>query len=160
MTETFNVSLQSEYDFTTLMIYKNFSNYSAWHRRTLLLPRMEVKGIIDGNGVKLAIESDLKLIKSAYFTEPADQSAWFYLRWILDFATKRGSDNDNWYQRAFDDLEELLDIEPDEPLALSMWVHLARKLNHPNTNIRPVLEKLQLIDPLRSGMYKSLIHTP
>ncbi len=31
------IAVRDEFDFTTAMIYKNFSNYSAWHRRSLLL---------------------------------------------------------------------------------------------------------------------------
>lgn len=27
---------------------------------------------------------DLKLAKNAYFTEPADQSVWFYLKWLME----------------------------------------------------------------------------
>jgi geranylgeranyl transferase type-2 subunit alpha len=35
--DRFKVPLRDELDFTTEMIYSNFSNYSAWHHRTRLL---------------------------------------------------------------------------------------------------------------------------
>ena len=37
----FKVPLQHELDFTTDMIYSNFSNYSAWHHRSRLLDQIE-----------------------------------------------------------------------------------------------------------------------
>jgi geranylgeranyl transferase type-2 subunit alpha len=55
LTESFQVSIQSEFDFTTLMIYKNFSNYSAWHRRSLLFPRLEA--IIGPDALKHSINA-------------------------------------------------------------------------------------------------------
>jgi geranylgeranyl transferase type-2 subunit alpha len=157
LTETFNVSVQAEFDFTTLMIYRNFSNYSAWHRRSLLFPRLEP--IIGQQALLTAIDSDLRLIKSAYFTEPADQSCWFYLRWLLDFAGNRlGDKRDALYKQELDNISELLSIEPEAPLALVTWVHLAAQVGIPQEQIVGKLRVLERIDPLRAGMYQGIIN--
>ncbi|PJF17876.1 Geranylgeranyl transferase type-2 subunit alpha [Paramicrosporidium saccamoebae] len=137
LTESFNVSIQSEFDFTTLMIYRNFSNYSAWHRRSLLFPRLE----------------DLKLIKSAYFTEPADQSCWFYLRWLLNFAAERFGGHEDQYKLELESISELLSIEPEAPLALAAWVHVARLAGLPKEEILEKSTLLAQIDPLRSALH-------
>jgi len=64
------------------------------------------------------IESDFRMIKSAYFTEPADQSCWWYLRWLVDFASKHcpcGDDELALAKRELANIEELLSIEPEAP---------------------------------------------
>ena len=152
--QTFNVSVQEEFDFTTQMIYKNFSNYSAWHRRSLLFPMLVDN--LNEEQVRKAIISDLKLIKSAYFTEPADQSCWFYLRWIIYFGT-RWFEKKALLEQELDNINELLVIEPEAPLALYTWVNLAKELGLASNLIEPKLEILKRVDPLRIGMYNSLL---
>lgn len=151
--QTFDVSVQDEFNFTTQMIYKNFSNYSAWHRRSLLFPMLMDN--LNGEEVRKAIINDLKLIKSAYFTEPADQSCWFYLRWIIDFGA-RWFEKKALLEQELDSINELLAIEPEAPLALYTWVNLAKELNLARNLIEPKLEILRRVDPLRVGMYNSL----
>jgi len=69
------------------LIQKNFSNYSAWHYRAKLMPKL-----IDMNGLKFnpsypipleQIHSDLAMLKHAFFTDPKDQSPWNYHEWLL-----------------------------------------------------------------------------
>ena len=86
---------------------QNFSNYSAWHYRSKLLPK--VHGADDGDEYEQQLRSELELLRSAFFTAPEDQSvrplslwplrvharprlmtqpltpaqAWFYHRWLL-----------------------------------------------------------------------------
>mmetsp|Transcript_40023 Transcript_40023/g.87344 ORF Transcript_40023/g.87344 Transcript_40023/m.87344 type:complete len:606 (+) Transcript_40023:24-1841(+) len=58
-------------EFTTAQIDRDFSNYSAWHRRSLLPSKLLDAG------------AELETVKHAIFTEPGDQSVWGYHRWIL-----------------------------------------------------------------------------
>ncbi|OQR99034.1 geranylgeranyl transferase type-2 subunit alpha [Achlya hypogyna] len=114
--------------FTMTKIEENFSNYSAFQQRTLVLPSplpLEVAMI------------EIELVKQAVFTEPDDQSNWFYYRWLVESLIKsppviaegRGSDD-------FDDeaplqmtlheilqeqvswIEELVELEPESKMAL------------------------------------------
>jgi len=68
-----SMSIKEELEFTTEKIQTNFSNYSSWHLRSTLLLRMEND----------FLSEELDLIKNAAFTDPNDQSVWFYHRWLI-----------------------------------------------------------------------------
>jgi len=111
-----------ELHYTAAAIEQNFSNYSAWHYRSLLLPLAypavgepcraigdlekdhttsfvdEKEGISapragggGGGGAsrkarlvgRSCLEDELEIVHQAIFTEPEDQSAWIYHRWVL-----------------------------------------------------------------------------
>ena len=108
--------LQSEWEFTTKKIEQNFSNGSAFHMRSKLLPiliQLDHCGVIDpdsdsdidsdsaGNhdtGIFLAAKSkwfqeELELIRNAVFTEPDDQTSWWYFRFVLSWANPMTMDD-------------------------------------------------------------------
>lgn len=131
------------------MIYKNFSNYSAWHRRSTLLPLLPHHEII------LQVRDDLDLIKSAYFTEPQDQSCWFYLRWLCEFAIEQKLyEPGQLFKEQIDSIDELLTVEPDCSLALAAWLHFAKRLDLSPEAIKKRVTHLVRIDPLRQGLWR------
>eukprot|EP00003_Mantamonas_plastica_P031062 TRINITY_DN790_c0_g1_i1.p1 TRINITY_DN790_c0_g1~~TRINITY_DN790_c0_g1_i1.p1 ORF type:complete len:613 (+),score=201.91 TRINITY_DN790_c0_g1_i1:276-1841(+) len=74
---------KDEFEFSKVIINQNFSNYSAWHYRSALLPKLiiEMEGQESPDSALLADE--LELVSNAFFTEPEDQSGWLYQRWLL-----------------------------------------------------------------------------
>jgi geranylgeranyl transferase type-2 subunit alpha len=67
------------------LIKKNFSNFSAWHYRSKLMPILYEKAVNRGNYLIPfeKIKEDLALLKHAFFTDPKDQSPWNYHEWLL-----------------------------------------------------------------------------
>ncbi|KAF8428778.1 hypothetical protein EV426DRAFT_640040 [Tirmania nivea] len=75
--------VEQEFEYTTVMIKSNMSNYSAWHSRTKLVGRL-----LKERGAKKQermdfLEDEINLLKKAIITKPQDQSLWFYHRWLI-----------------------------------------------------------------------------
>lgn len=92
------ISLADELNFSTEIININFSNYSSWHYRSTLLKLDEE-----------SLAKELKLIQNAVFTDPADSSAWFYLRWVLSNPNVKTEHK----KELLIALEQLSELEPD-----------------------------------------------
>ncbi|CAN0039274.1 unnamed protein product, partial [Laminaria digitata] len=81
--EQMSLSAQEDLDFTTAKIKQNFSNYSAFHFRSKVLPRMVDEA---GSDRWQLLSDELDLAHDAMFTEPADQSVWWYHHFLLTWA--------------------------------------------------------------------------
>ncbi|KAJ9060033.1 Rab geranylgeranyltransferase [Entomophthora muscae] len=66
-------TLQTELAFTKTKIAQHFSNGSAWHYRSTLIATL---GLND-------LEKELELVRTAFYTDPDDQSAWIYYQWLI-----------------------------------------------------------------------------
>ncbi|CAM9358206.1 unnamed protein product [Choristocarpus tenellus] len=74
-----------DFEFTTEKILQNFSNYSAFHFRSKLLSRMITE---EGRDCWQLLDEELDLAHQAMFTEPADQSVWWYHHFLLSWAAR------------------------------------------------------------------------
>uniref|UniRef100_A0A3B3ZY69 Geranylgeranyl transferase type-2 subunit alpha n=1 Tax=Periophthalmus magnuspinnatus TaxID=409849 RepID=A0A3B3ZY69_9GOBI len=95
------VPVEKELEFTDRLIGSNFSNYSSWHYRSTLLPLLHPESpdpkssgdppSSQAHSHRVCEEQLLKeyeLVQNAFFTDPNDQSAWFYYRWLLGRADR------------------------------------------------------------------------
>ncbi|XP_078446346.1 RAB geranylgeranyl transferase alpha subunit 1 [Wolffia australiana] len=79
-----SVPQEEELDFTTEKIHTNFSNYSAWHNRCAILSNLMGQKVSGFSPKEKVLTEELELIHQALFTDPDDQSGWFYHFWLLD----------------------------------------------------------------------------
>ncbi|KAE9317007.1 hypothetical protein PF008_g18860 [Phytophthora fragariae] len=100
------VSDEDQLAFTTQKIEQNFSNYSALHHRSISLPEPLTADLLF---------DEIGLVQQAVFTEPDDQSAWFYYRWlltsILEMVESSAEDAAGFLKSQVQWLDELLEME-------------------------------------------------
>ncbi|KAI9680220.1 MAG: Rab geranylgeranyltransferase [Trizodia sp. TS-e1964] len=74
---------EGEFKYTTKMIESNLSNFSAWHSRSKLIPRLLEERKADQDARISFLDDEIELITRALYTDPYDQSLWYYHRWLL-----------------------------------------------------------------------------
>lgn len=73
-------SAEEELKFASEKIDSNFSNFSAWHFRSLYLREVHT----GGHALAESLEEDWEKCHSAFYTDPDDQTAWIFHRWLLE----------------------------------------------------------------------------
>ncbi|XP_023025898.2 rab geranylgeranyltransferase subunit alpha isoform X1 [Leptinotarsa decemlineata] len=140
------ITLTDELQFSTDCLNANFSNYSSWHYRSILRKLDEE-----------SVGFELNLVQNAVFTDPADSSAWFYLRWILSHPTIKKQSR----EELLDSLEQLEELEPDCKWVImaKCWLTGSLVLNDPDYVDRRVqfYKRLAKLDPMRKGQYEDYL---
>lgn len=145
-----------EFKFTTKLINRDISNYSAWHNRTKLVemlfdraPQASAVGdsdkelqaylqIFNSKDKAAFLRKELDLVKKAIYTDPEDSSVWFYLKWLMseyflkDITNKE--DMKSIIFRVLSDVKELNELEYDDNNVDNKWclislVYLAKQLH-------------------------------
>lgn len=89
----------NEYEFTTSKINNNISNFSAWHNRSQLIPKIykmyqEIPNEIDNKEIISKYRDifsdpfnilmhEMKLINTGMYVDVDDTSIWLYLYWLI-----------------------------------------------------------------------------
>lgn len=86
ISELAKANIKDEMDFTTEMIKRNFSNFSAWHRRHKLFlkgSRMPKELCPDNCDIEKCWLNEYQMVLEALFTDPSDQSPWKYHNFLV-----------------------------------------------------------------------------
>jgi geranylgeranyl transferase type-2 subunit alpha len=151
-----NVKVQDELAYTMKKVEQNFSNYSAWHQRSYLLPKLFED---NPDGFITALTEELEMVQNAFYTAPEDQSSWFYHRWLVGMC-KQHLLSDHYSQvvsSELDKVNELLQEDPEAkwPLLTSVFLMVELGSSHErSTSILPTLHKLIQNDPKHAQYYK------
>jgi len=159
-----NPTIASELAYTTTKISASFSNFSAWHYRSKLLAKMWAEEGLQPTDARRRkqVDEEFELIKQALYTDPEDQSAWIYHRWLV------GEGSEELVQREIAVIEELTELEPESKWCLESLVYYTTLLlrldpdrdtqqaNELRQKSLERLEVLQRVDPLRRKRYADL----
>ncbi|KAG0415533.1 hypothetical protein HPB47_007297, partial [Ixodes persulcatus] len=145
------VTLEKELSFTMDKIAANFSNYSAWHYRSSLLPKVH-PGSREGTVKEDVLLEEYSLVQNATFTDPGDQSGWFYHSCELSAART------SVLEKELEVCQALHELEPQNKWPLLTCVLLMRALDGSGfrEGIEKFLVELLTIDPMRSAFYQDL----
>ncbi|KAM4059299.1 protein prenyltransferase alpha subunit repeat domain-containing protein [Hirsutella rhossiliensis] len=75
-------AVESEFDYTTKAIHEDLSNFSAWHNRSQLIPRLLRERGADNASRKEFLDDELDTIREALNVGPEDQSLWYYHHYL------------------------------------------------------------------------------
>ncbi|KAI5778514.1 hypothetical protein EDC01DRAFT_634616 [Geopyxis carbonaria] len=86
--------VKEEYEYTSRVVrgVGGMTNYSAWHQRSTLIPKLLKERGCDTQERMDFLEDELELLKRAIVTDPEDQSLWFYHRWLVYSNTSPGNE--------------------------------------------------------------------
>ncbi|KAH9431037.1 hypothetical protein MCOR02_008346 [Pyricularia oryzae] len=163
----------SEFEYTSKMIRVDLSNFSAWHNRSKLIPRLLDERQADDVARRKFLEDELNLVREALNVGPEDQSLWYYHQFLMlnlfDAVDSSAiapnlnvSERVAYVTRELDDIKDLLedyeDIKWLYEALLEYTVALAklesRSLSeHETEQLRGWLVKLQQLDRTRRGRW-------
>lgn len=91
--------VETEFEYTTKMIQSNLSNFSAWHNRSQLIPRLLEEREASAERRKELFDGEFELITTALYTDPYDQSLWSYHQYLMSTLDPKSSVNSADYTR-------------------------------------------------------------
>eukprot|EP01132_Coremiostelium_polycephalum_P007885 gene7885-9704_t len=149
-----NLPLEKEFEYTTYKIEQNFSNYSAWHQRSALLPKI----YSNPHDLFEKLKEELELVRNAVFTEPKDSSSWIYHKWLVGTIKKIPDiDYKSVLNNELEQIDELIEMEPDCKWPIYISLLLKLDIGGFNSNdLQSELDKLKKLDPDHINYYNHL----
>jgi geranylgeranyl transferase type-2 subunit alpha len=167
---------ESEFEYTTKMIKTNLSNFSAWHNRSQLIPKILRERNADAKARRTFLDSELSLICEAINTDPFDQSIWFYHQYLLSILSPScpssqlvvqaltNGERQSYYEHEMEYIREILEDEADCKWIYEALLGLAEAYLEADAgtrlfttkDMRAWLVELKRLDPLRRGRWDDL----
>ncbi|KAK3052115.1 Rab geranylgeranyltransferase [Extremus antarcticus] len=164
---------EKEFEYTTKMIKTNLSNFSAWHYRSQLIPRLLNERNARREARAKFLDGEFELITSALYTDPYDQSLWFYHQFLmatLDTTNPQAgiilspctnSDRKMYLEQEVTSVREMLDGAEDCKYIYQALLEYARRWRDlggevEKTDMKEWLGELRKLDPLREGRWRDL----
>ncbi|KAK6345670.1 Rab geranylgeranyltransferase [Orbilia javanica] len=172
---------EQEFAYTTAMYGKDLSNFSAWHNRSKLIPRILLERGATIEERRTFLDGELGEMQTAVYTDPYDQSIQLYNHWLLleSCSSSSNTTTDKVFPlttsqksetlvRTLEWMRELLDEEPECRLLLEEMIFvggLLRELGDSEETVdgeeiradmKGWLEKLMQVDPMRGGRWREL----
>ncbi|MCJ1400861.1 Rab geranylgeranyltransferase [Xylographa trunciseda] len=166
--------VKAEFDYTTRMIRTSMSNFSAWHNRSRLIPRMLDELAASDDDRRKILDEELILIQEGLYTDSRDQSLWFYHQSLMctfdpvlashSMAPNLSKDDRLVYIKSeTDKLLEMLEDDRDCKWIYQALIQLVI-LDKSISGSWPILPEimatwvasLQALDPLRQGRWVDL----
>ncbi|TKA61303.1 hypothetical protein B0A49_09577 [Cryomyces minteri] len=178
--------VEQEFVYTTRMISTNLSNFSAWHNRSKIIPRLLYERCVSSIMRRQLLDDEFELVRRGLWTDPYDQSLWFYHDYLMSIMSPSvpaeaaivldltDEDRRERLRGERDSVEEMLEGAEDckwiyQALlqCTAQYLGLAVKVkngdikhNAPDpevkNNMRVWLEQLKTLDPLRMGRWDDL----
>ncbi|KAF3352272.1 T-complex protein 1 subunit delta [Verticillium dahliae VDG1] len=165
---------EAEFAYTERMISAGLSNFSAWHHRSRVIPRLlNERGLNDAER-RAFLDAEFSLVRRALDVGPEDQSCWYYHQFLVlnmtepvgkqTIAPNLGAeDKVPILQSEIDNIKDLLeDYDDDLKLAYEALMDytpaLARLEGREETEtdraeLQGWLAKLRKLDPMRKGRW-------
>ncbi|KAK6436447.1 Rab geranylgeranyltransferase [Oleoguttula sp. CCFEE 5521] len=176
---------EDEFAYTTKMVNTNLSNFSAWHNRGQLLPRLLHERQATDQARKGMFDAEMELITRALYTDPYDQSLWFYHQYLmstLDAASSLVIDTHtrhtniialpisdatrmSYLEQELASIEDMLDGAEDCKYVYQALLEYSQRLDHlaggsrvnvSTSKMGDWLDQVRKLDPLREGRWTDL----
>lgn len=167
--------VETEFIYTTKMINSDLGNFSAWHNRSKLIPRLLDERQADATARRKMLDAEFDLTQQGLI-DPENQSMWFYHQSLMSTLSPEcprhaaivldltNHDRCGYYERELARVKEMLDDYQDCKWvyqALLQYAAVYREVDAGNkacttTEMRHWLRELQRLDPLRSGRWDDI----
>lgn len=167
--------VEAEFAYTTKMVKANLSNFSAWHNRSRMLSPLLDARKADGRARREFLKEELDFIISALYTDPADQSLWFYHQCLTELIARPDSklgnivpDMDQTERAEHIDAQLVILKDMLEDADDCKWIYqslieyqslrqsLGNEQGATSDELRAWLGRLRELDPLRKARWDDL----
>ncbi len=168
--------VESEFAYTTKMVMAHLSNFSAWHYRSKLIPRLLEERCADKTARRKFLDDEFDMMRNALWTDSNDQSLWFYYQFLMTTLVDHVGhasivpnfshlDRAEYVTRQLIDLKDMLDGAED-----CKWIYNAlleytlalcemeerTPTDDERVDLTAWLNHLQSLDPMRKGRWDDL----